>query len=191
MADRLIKIYAIRKARPGRAFSADTQMVLELEASFPYDETPDQLRSIEEVKRDMEEPNPMDRLVCGDVGYGKTEVAIRAAVKAVQDGKQVAVLVPTTLLAHQHFQTFSERLRGLPVKVDFLSRFRSTQDAKRISGELGEGKVDILIGTHAILGKSVTWPRPRARGHRRGAALRRGGQGEAEAGARTRSTCSP
>ncbi|MBK8230809.1 MAG: transcription-repair coupling factor [Candidatus Eisenbacteria bacterium] len=155
MADELIKIYAVRKARPGHAFSADSQMLLELEASFPYDETPDQLRAIDEVKRDMETPNPMDRLVCGDVGYGKTEVAIRAAMKAVADGKQVAVLVPTTLLAHQHWKTFSGRLAGFPVRVDFLSRFRTPVDGKRVTAEVKEGKVDILIGTHAILAKAV------------------------------------
>ncbi len=155
MAGELIKTYAIRKARPGFAFSPDTNMIRELEASFPYEETPDQLRTIEEVKADMEAASPMDRLVCGDVGYGKTEVAIRAALKVVQDAKQVAVLVPTTLLARQHYDTFRERLKDYPVVVDFLSRYRSPAEAKAIKQACRDGKVDILIGTHALLSKEM------------------------------------
>jgi transcription-repair coupling factor (superfamily II helicase) len=155
MAGELIKTYAIRKARQGFAFSPDTTMVRELEAAFPYDETPDQLRTIEEVKADMEAESPMDRLVCGDVGYGKTEVAIRAALKVVQDAKQVAVLVPTTLLARQHYDTFRERLKDFPVVVDFLSRYRSPAEAKAVKQACRDGKVDIVIGTHALLSKEM------------------------------------
>lgn len=155
MAGELLKTYAIRKARQGFAFSADTTMVRELEAAFPYDETPDQLRTIEEVKTDMEAQSPMDRLVCGDVGYGKTEVAIRAALKVVQDAKQVAVLVPTTLLARQHYDTFRERLKEFPVVVDFLSRYRSPAEAKAVKQACRDGKVDIVIGTHALLSKEM------------------------------------
>ena len=155
MAGELIKTYAIRKARQGFAFSPDTTMIRELEAAFPYDETPDQLRTIEEVKADMEAESPMDRLVCGDVGYGKTEVAIRAALKVVQDAKQVAVLVPTTLLARQHYDTFRERLKDFPVVVDFLSRYRSPAEAKAVKQACRDGKVDIVIGTHALLSKEM------------------------------------
>ncbi len=157
MAGELIKIYAIRKSRPGYAFRSDTSEQMALEASFPYDETVDQMRSIEDVKRDMEIDSPMDRLICGDVGYGKTEVAMRAAFKAVMDSKQVAVLVPTTLLSRQHFTTFSERLADSPVRVDWLSRFRTPLEAKQVQKDVAEGKIDILIGTHAILGKAVAW----------------------------------
>ena len=155
MAGELLKTYAIRKARQGFAFSPDTTMVRELEAAFPYDETPDQLRTIEEVKADMEAQSPMDRLVCGDVGYGKTEVAIRAALKVVQDAKQVAVLVPTTLLARQHYDTFRERLKEFPVVVDFLSRYRTPAEAKAVKQACRDGKVDIVIGTHALLSKEM------------------------------------
>jgi transcription-repair coupling factor (superfamily II helicase) len=155
MAGELIKTYAIRKARQGFAFSPDTTMIRELEAAFPYDETPDQLRTIEEVKADMEAESPMDRLVCGDVGYGKTEVAIRAALKVVQDAKQVAVLVPTTLLARQHYDTFRERLKDFPVVVDFLSRYRSPAEAKAVKQACRDGKVDVVIGTHALLSKEM------------------------------------
>ncbi len=157
MADQLLRTYAMRKARRGFAFSTDTPWVRQLEASFPYDETPDQVTAIDEVKRDMESESPMDRLICGDVGYGKTEVAIRAAFKAVQDAKQVAVLVPTTLLARQHFDTFRERLKDYPVVVDYLSRFRTAQEARELRAQLKEGKVDILIGTHAILSKDTVF----------------------------------
>jgi len=155
MAGELIQLYAARKSLPGMKFSADTAMLRELEAAFPFQETPDQLRTVEEVKQDMESPHPMDRLVCGDVGYGKTEVAVRAAFKAVCDHKQVAVLVPTTILAQQHFQTFSERMAPFPVRVDVMSRFRNTKDLKAVTQDVKDGKVDILIGTHRILSEDV------------------------------------
>src|SRR5258705_502512 len=157
MADGLVKAYAARKALPGHAFKPDTVWQRELEASFPYDETPDQLKAIVEVKEDMEQPRPMDRLICGDVGYGKTEVAIRAAFKAVQDGRQVAVLVPTTILAQQHLLTFRERLAGFPVRVEVLSRFRTPREQKLTLAALAEGKVDIVIGTHRLLSKDVKY----------------------------------
>jgi transcription-repair coupling factor (superfamily II helicase) len=155
MADSLVKAYALRQALPGYAFKPDTVWQRELEASFPYEETPDQMSAIEAVKQDLEAPRPMDRLICGDVGYGKTEVAIRAAFKAVQDGKQVAVLVPTTILAQQHWLTFKERLADFPVTVEVLSRFRTAREQKDVVARLSEGKVDILIGTHRILSKDV------------------------------------
>ena len=155
MAGELAKLYAERKTRPGFRFSADSPLQGELEANFPFQETADQLRTVEEVKEDMESTSPMDRLVCGDVGYGKTEVAVRAAFKSVLDGKQVAVLVPTTILAEQHYHTFCERMANAPVKVEVLSRFRTSRQQKRILAELQSGKVDILIGTHRILSKDV------------------------------------
>ncbi|TMQ56974.1 MAG: transcription-repair coupling factor [Candidatus Eisenbacteria bacterium] len=155
MAEELLRNYAVRKARDGRAFSPDTPWQRELESSFPYEETPDQLRTVEEVKRDMESPRAMDRLVCGDVGYGKTEVAIRAAFKAVQDGTQVAVLVPTTVLAQQHLVTFTERFADFPVRIDMLSRFRSPREQKQIVEKIRRGEVDIVIGTHRLLSKDV------------------------------------
>ncbi|HZI89346.1 MAG TPA: transcription-repair coupling factor, partial [Candidatus Polarisedimenticolia bacterium] len=155
MAEELLRSYAIRKARGGRAFPADTPWQRELESAFPYEETPDQLRTVEEVKRDMESPRAMDRLVCGDVGYGKTEVAIRAAFKAVQDGTQVAVLVPTTVLAQQHLTTFSERFADFPVRIDMLSRFRSPKEQKAIVEKVRAGELDIVIGTHRLLSKDV------------------------------------
>ena len=155
IAKDLIALYAKRKASRGFAFSADTYLQHELEASFIYEDTPDQLKATVDVKSDMEDVSPMDRLVCGDVGFGKTEVAIRAAFKAVCDSKQVAVLVPATILALQHYNTFSERLKDLPVRVDYLNRFRSTKDRNRILREVEEGKIDILIGTHAIAGGKV------------------------------------
>ena len=151
----LIKLYAERKAQKGFAFSPDNYMQTELEASFIYEDTPDQTKATADVKRDMENASPMDRLVCGDVGFGKTEVAIRAAFKAVVDGKQVAVLVPTTILAYQHFQTFSERLKEFPVTVDYINRFKSAKEKKETLQKLSEGKIDIIIGTHALLGKEV------------------------------------
>ena len=151
----LIKLYSRRKQEKGFKYSPDSFLQHELEASFLYEDTPDQLKATQEVKADMESDRPMDRLVCGDVGFGKTEVAVRAAFKAVTDNKQVAVLVPTTVLAFQHFQTFSKRLEGMPCKVEYLSRARSAKDTSRILKELAEGKVDILIGTHKIIGKSV------------------------------------
>ncbi|MGD9402485.1 MAG: transcription-repair coupling factor [bacterium] len=155
MAEELIKLYALRQARPGFAFSPDSRWQRELEASFIYDDTPDQLRTTHEIKSDMEADKPMDRLICGDVGYGKTEVAVRAAFKAVQDGKQVALLVPTTVLAQQHFHTFRERLAEYPVKVEMLSRFRTRREQKGVVEELGTGQVDIVIGTHRLLQKDI------------------------------------
>jgi transcription-repair coupling factor (superfamily II helicase) len=159
LAENLIKAYAARRALPGRAFPADTVWQREMEASFPYEETPDQLRAIEDVKTDMQLPRPMDRLICGDVGYGKTEVAIRAAFKAVQDQRQVAVLVPTTILAQQHLLTFRERLADYPVRVEVLSRFRTPKEQKQTLADLAAGKVDILVGTHRMLSKDVSFPR--------------------------------
>lgn len=153
----LIKLYAQRRHERGFAFSADNYMQHELEASFLYEDTPDQLKSTQQVKHDMESPRPMDRLVCGDVGFGKTEVAIRAAFKAACDNKQVAVLVPTTVLAFQHFKTFSKRLQGMPVRVDYLSRARTTKQTRQVTEDLGAGKIDILVGTHKLIGKSVKW----------------------------------
>lgn len=153
----LIKLYAARKEEKGFAFSPDNFMQHELEASFIYEDTPDQMKATQDVKADMESSRPMDRLVCGDVGFGKTEVAIRAAFKAVCDNKQVAVLVPTTVLAFQHYQTFSERLREFPVKVEYLSRARKPAEIREILKNLKEGKVNILIGTHRIIGKDVAF----------------------------------
>lgn len=151
----LIKLYSQRKQEKGFQYSADSFLQHELEASFLYEDTPDQLKATQDVKADMESDRPMDRLVCGDVGFGKTEVAIRAAFKAVADNKQVAVLVPTTVLAYQHFQTFRKRLEGLPCKVDYLSRARTAKDTSRILKELADGQINIVIGTHKIIGKSV------------------------------------
>lgn len=154
-ARELIELYARRKATKGFSFGQDTIWQKELEASFFYEDTPDQARATEEVKLDMESDNPMDRLICGDVGFGKTEVAIRAAFKAAQDGKQVAVLVPTTILAEQHFNTFSDRLSQFPVRIAVLSRFQSKQKQKEIVKLLEEGKIDIIIGTHRLLSKDI------------------------------------
>ena len=153
----LIKLYARRRHEKGFAFSADSYMQHELEASFLYEDTPDQSKATQEVKADMEQARPMDRLVCGDVGFGKTEVAIRAAFKAAVDGKQVAVLVPTTVLAFQHYQTFRDRLKDMPVRVDYLSRARSAKQTREVLADLKDGKVDILVGTHKLIGKSVVW----------------------------------
>lgn len=155
LAEDLLKLYAEREASIGHASSPDTLWQREMEEAFPYDETEDQLRVIQEVKEDMERPRPMDRLVCGDVGYGKTEVAIRAAFKAVSEGRQVAVLVPTTVLAHQHHETFAERLAAFPVKVRELSRFRTNAENKATVEGLAEGDVDIVIGTHRLLSKDI------------------------------------
>jgi transcription-repair coupling factor (superfamily II helicase) len=155
LAQELLNLYASREVVPGYAFSRDTVWQQEMEAAFPYVETPDQLEAQQEVKEDMEKPKPMDRLVCGDVGYGKTEVAIRAAFKAVMDNRQVAVLVPTTVLAQQHFATFSERLEAFPIKVEVLSRFRSPAEQRPVIEGLADGKVDICIGTHRLLQKDV------------------------------------
>ena len=155
IAAELIQLYAARMAAPGFAFSPDTPWQRELEDAFAYVETTDQLSTIEEVKRDMEASHPMDRIVCGDVGYGKTEIAIRAAFKAVQDGKQVAVLVPTTLLVQQHLTTFLNRYTGFPVKVAGLSRFNTAKEGKEIIAGLADGSIDIVIGTHRLLSKDV------------------------------------
>jgi transcription-repair coupling factor (superfamily II helicase) len=151
----LIRLYAARKEEKGYAFAPDSYLQQELEASFIYEDTPDQLTATQAVKADMESDRPMDRLICGDVGFGKTEIAIRAAFKAAVDGKQVAVLVPTTVLAYQHFRTFSERLKDLPVRVDYLSRARSPKQTKEILTDLADGKIDIIIGTHKLIGKTV------------------------------------
>jgi transcription-repair coupling factor (superfamily II helicase) len=151
----LIQLYAKRKAAKGFQFSPDGYMQNELEASFMYEDTPDQAKATEDVKRDMEATSPMDRLVCGDVGFGKTEIAIRAAFKAVTDGKQVAVLAPTTILVMQHAKTFKERLADFPVEIDYLNRFKSTKEKKELLERIAEGKVNIVVGTHALLGKNV------------------------------------
>ena len=153
----LIKLYAQRRHEKGYAFSGDSYLQHELEPSFLYEDTPDQSKATQDVKADMESQRPMDRLVCGDVVFGKTEVAVRAAFKAACDSKQVAVLVPTTVLAYQHYQTFKNRLKGMPVRVDYLSRARSAKQTKQVLTDLEDGKIDILIGTHKLLGKSVKW----------------------------------
>jgi len=155
LAQGLLKLYAEREALPGYAFSPDTVWQQQFEEAFPYEETPDQLRAIEEIKADMERPRPMDRLLCGDVGFGKTEVAMRAAFKAVMDGKQVAVLVPTTILAQQHLRTFRDRFASYPVRIEGLSRFQSPAEQNRILKGLANGTVDIVIGTHRLLSKDV------------------------------------
>ncbi len=151
----LIKLYAKRRREKGFAFSHDTYLQHELEASFLYEDTPDQLKATQDVKADMEMAKPMDRLVCGDVGFGKTEVAVRAAFKAATDGKQVAVLVPTTVLAYQHFRTFTSRLKDMPVRVDYLTRARSAKQTTELLKDLADGKIDIIIGTHKLIGKTV------------------------------------
>ncbi len=153
----LIKLYAARRHEKGFSYSPDSYLQHELEASFLYEDTPDQLKTTQEVKADMESSRPMDRLICGDVGFGKTEIAVRAAFKAACDSKQVAVLVPTTVLAFQHYQTFASRLKNLPVRVEYLSRARSAKKTKEILADLEEGKVDIIIGTHKLIGKTVKW----------------------------------
>jgi len=155
MAEELLQLYAARKASPGHAFGPDTPWQGEFETSFPYEETPDQQKTILEVKSDMETPLPMDRLVCGDVGFGKTEVALRAAFKSVMEGKQAAILVPTTVLAVQHLSTFRERLAGFPVRVEMLSRFRTPAEQRAVAKDLETGKVDIVIGTHRLLSRDV------------------------------------
>ena len=155
LAQELLRLYAARDRRPGHAFGPDTPWQREMEDGFLYEETPDQRAAIEAVRQDMEAPRPMDRLVCGDVGYGKTEVAIRAAFKAVMDGKQVAVLVPTTVLAQQHYTTFGERLAPYPVRIEMLSRFRSPKEQRRVAAELAAGSVDIVIGTHRLFSKDI------------------------------------
>ena len=157
IAEQLVRLYAERQVAPGYAFSPDTVWQREFEDAFEFEETPDQLRAVEDVKRDMERPRPMDRLLCGDVGYGKTEVAIRASFKAVADGKQVAVLVPTTILAQQHLRTFRNRFEGYPVIVEALTRFQSPSEQEKILRSLKEGRVDIIIGTHRLLSKDVVF----------------------------------
>lgn len=151
----LIRLYALRKAQEGFAFAPDTYLQTELEASFMYEDTPDQVKATADFKKDMESPHPMDRLVCGDVGFGKTEIAIRAAFKAVTDSKQVAVLVPTTILANQHYRTFRERLKDFPCNIDYMNRFKTAKEQKEIKQKLQEGKLDIVIGTHSLLAKDV------------------------------------
>jgi transcription-repair coupling factor (superfamily II helicase) len=151
----LVKIYAERKSRVGFAFHPDTYLQNELEASFIYEDTPDQVKATKDVKKDMESPHPMDRLICGDVGFGKTEIAIRAAFKAVSDSKQVAVLVPTTILALQHYKTFMERLKEFPCNMDYLNRFRTSKSRTKILKELADGKIDIIIGTHQLVNKEL------------------------------------
>lgn len=153
----LIRLYSRRRTEKGFAYSPDTYLQTELEASFLYEDTPDQLKATQDVKADMQRARPMDRLVCGDVGFGKTEVAIRAAFKAATDGKQVAVLVPTTVLAYQHYHTFTKRLKDMPVRVDYLSRARTAQQTKELLKDLSDGKIDILIGTHRLISKTVQW----------------------------------
>lgn len=155
IAEELILLYAKRKAQVGFAFSPDTYLQHELEASFIYEDTPDQNKATQAVKEDMESSTPMDRLVCGDVGFGKTEVAMRASFKAATDSKQVAVLVPTTILALQHFKTFSSRFKGFPINVNYISRLRSTKDQNKVLKELEEGKIDVIIGTHKIIGNNI------------------------------------
>ncbi len=155
IAKDLIKLYAKRKAEKGFQFHPDTYLQTELEASFLYEDTPDQAKATEDFKKDMESPNPMDRLICGDVGFGKTEIAIRAAFKAVTDSKQVAILVPTTILAQQHYQTFRDRLRDFPCSVDYVNRFRTAKQQNITLKNLEEGKLDIIIGTHKLLGKKT------------------------------------
>ncbi|MFQ5637061.1 MAG: transcription-repair coupling factor [bacterium] len=155
IANELIEIYAKRKSQPGFSFATDSLWQRELEASFPYEDTPDQMKATQDVKRDMESPKPMDRLVCGDVGFGKTEIAVRAAFKTVLSGKQVAILVPTTILAYQHYNTFQQRLEKFPVQIEMLSRFRTPSEQKKIVEKIKQGSVDIIIGTHRILSNDV------------------------------------
>jgi len=155
MADERLKLYAVRKAAEGHAFAADSEWQREFEDAFEFSETEDQMNAILDVKRDMEASTPMDRLLCGDVGYGKTEVAMRAAFKAVQDGRQVAVLAPTTVLAFQHYNTFRQRFAAFPLKIDMLSRFRTPKQQKETLAKLEAGELDIVIGTHRLLSKDV------------------------------------
>src|SRR6185503_3136091 len=157
LAAELLRIHASREAQPGFAFPPDNTWQKEFEASFPFTETPDQLKAINDSKADMERTRPMDRLICGDVGFGKTEVAIRAAFKAVQGGRQVALLVPTTVLAQQHLNTFRERMAGYPIAIEMVSRFRSRAEQKKILEETAAGHVDILIGTHRLIQSDVTF----------------------------------
>src|ERR1051325_8686605 len=153
MADELLKLYAQLRMAEGVAFSPDSNWQREFEDAFEFTETKDQITATKEIKRDLESPHPMDRLLCGDVGFGKTEVAMRAAFKALGDGKQVAVLAPTTVLAFQHFETFKRRFAAFPVRIEMLSRFRTAKQQKEIVEKVESGKVDILIGTHRVLSK--------------------------------------
>ena len=155
IAEDLVKLYSARQRTKGFAFSPDTPWQKELEDAFPYQETADQLTTIDDVKSDMEKPVPMDRLICGDVGFGKTEIAVRAAFKAIQDGKQVAVLVPTTLLVQQHHETFTERYEGFPVTVAAMSRFQTTKEINETIEGLETGGVDVVIGTHKLLNPKI------------------------------------
>ena len=155
LAFNLIETYAKRKLKKGFQYGPDSSIQHELEASFIYEDTPDQNKSTLDIKNDMESLQPMDRLICGDVGFGKTEIAIRAAFKAIDNGKQVAVLVPTTVLAFQHFKTFSNRLNNFPVTIDYLNRFRSNKEKNIIKSELKNGKIDLIIGTHQLVNKSI------------------------------------
>ena len=155
LAKGLIQLYAQRSRQPGFAFSPDSAWQQEFEDAFPYQETEDQLRAIREIKADMEKPRPMDRLLCGDVGYGKTEVALRAVMKCILDCKQAAILVPTTVLAQQHYATAQSRFRSFPVTIEVLSRFTTAKEQKRILSNLAEGRVDLIIGTHKLIQKSV------------------------------------
>jgi transcription-repair coupling factor (superfamily II helicase) len=157
MAEELLKLYAARKAVPGYSFSPDSHWQREFDDAFEYDLTPDQAQAITDIKRDMESPTPMDRLLCGDVGYGKTEVAMRASFKAVMDGKQVAFLAPTTILAFQHQKTLTERFAGFPVRIDMISRFRSKAEQDPIIADVAEGKIDVIVGTHRLLSKDITF----------------------------------
>src|SRR6185295_1640442 len=155
MAAELLQLYAERKARPGHAFAGESPWQHEFEEAFEYEETPDQAAAIADVAADMADSTPMDRLICGDVGYGKTEVAMRAAMRAVLDGKQVALLTPTTVLAFQHWKTLRKRFAPFPVRVEMVSRFRAPRDIKQVLADARAGKVDILIGTHRLLSKDV------------------------------------
>ena len=157
LAGELLSLYAARQAVGGHAFGPDHPWQIEFEARFPYEETPDQLQAIAEVKADLEKPYPMDRLICGDVGYGKTEVALRAAFKVAMEGKQVALLVPTTVLAQQHYRTFSERFADFPLKVAQLSRFVPPLRQKEIIADLARGRIDIVIGTHRLLSRDISF----------------------------------
>src|SRR4029453_18741136 len=157
MAEELLKLYAARKAVPGHAFSIDSHWQHEFEDAFEYELTADQRNAIADIKGDMESPTPMDRLLCGDVGYGKTEVAMRAAFKAGMDGKQAAFLAPTTVLAFQHEKTLKERFGGFPVRIDMVSRFRSKAEQKQSIDDLAAGKIDIMVGTHRMLSKDGTF----------------------------------
>src|SRR5437016_7133412 len=155
LASEMIELQALRESKPGLALPPDSDWQTEFEAAFPYEETPDQLTTLGEIKQDMQRARPMDRLICGDVGYGKTELAIRAAFKTIDNGKQVAVLVPTTVLAEQHFRTFSQRMAEYPFVIDVISRFRTGGEQKKILHRLGDGTIDIIIGTHRIVSKDV------------------------------------